>query len=208
MASENKKQDSVFDTDRQYLGGVYARALIGMAEKTSQVDSLVEELGSFSDALSQIPQLRQALESPRIGFAEKNQLIEKALKGRTSDAFVNFVKVVTSKGRADCFPAIRRAANLICDERAGRVQATMITAQPVDEAMKQKVAERLSQVLGKKVSITAEVDDQVLGGLVVRVGDTVYDGSLKNQLNQVRTAAIGRANQEIRKSLDRFATGA
>ena len=207
MASENKTKDSVFDTDRQYLGGVYARALLGMAEKTGQVDLLVEELGSFADALSSIPNLRKALESPRIGFAEKSKLIEKALTGKASAAFINFAKVVTSKGRADCFPAIRRAADLICDERASRVQATMITAQPVDEAMKQKVAERLSQVLGKKVLIAAEVNAEVLGGLVVRVGDTVYDGSLKNQLSQVRTAAIGRANLEIRKSLDRFATG-
>ncbi len=207
MATENKIKDSVFDTDRQYLGGVYARALLGMGEKSGQVDSLVEELGSFASVLAQIPKLRKALESPRIGFVEKNNLIEKALKGKASVPFVNFVKVVTSKGRADCFPAIRRAADLICDERAGRVQATMTTAQPVDEAMKRKVAERLSQVLGKKVSITAEVDADVLGGLVVRVGDTVYDGSLKNQLSQVRAAAIGRANQEIRKSLDRFATG-
>lgn len=208
MVSDNKIQDSVFDTDRQYLGGVYARALIGMADKTGQVDALVEELSSFSNALALIPNLRKALESPRIAFADKSKLIDKALTGKASLPFINFVKVVTSKGRADCIPAIQRAAKSICDERAGRVQATMITAQPVNETMKQKVAERLSQVLGKKVLVASEVDAEILGGLVVRVGDTVYDGSLKNQLSQFRAAAIGRANQEIRNSLDRFATGA
>jgi F-type H+-transporting ATPase subunit delta len=208
MASENKNRDSAFDTDRQYLGAVYARALLGMADKSGQVEEIVAELGSFADALGKLPALRTTLESPRIALAEKNQLLEKALQGKASPAFLNFLKVVVSKGRANCLGAIRRAADAMCDERAGRVQATMVTAQAVDEATRQRVAGRLQEVLGKQVLVTAEVDPSVLGGLVVRVGDTIYDGSLKNQLSQVRAAAIGRANQEIRKSLDRFASGA
>lgn len=207
MASDdNNNQESAFDTDRQYLGGVYARALMGMAEKSGQVDALMQELDSLVDTLDQLPRLRASLESPRIAAADKDRLIERAFGSRASKPFLNFLRVVTAKGRADCLAAIRTAARQWCDERDGRIRATMVTARPVEPAMEQKIAERLKQVFGKTVSVSAAVDPSLIGGLVVRVGDTVYDGSLKNQLNQVRAAAIGRTNQAIKESLERFAS--
>lgn len=206
MASESSQQKSVFDADRQHLGDVYAKALWGLAEKLGQTDALVDELDSFVDVLNQLPRLRAALESPQVSIADKQRVVEKAIARQASPALLNFVRVVIDKGRADCLNAIRNSARALRDEQAGRVQATMITAQPVEPAVRQQVASRLGDVLGKQVSLEAQVDAGIIGGLVVRVGDTVYDGSLRNQLEQVRTAAIGRANQEIRNSLDRFAT--
>lgn len=206
MADENKKQKAVFDTDRQYLGNVYAKALMGMAGKSGDADQILGELHSFVDVLDRLPKLRNALESPRIGFEDKEKIVEKAFKGKASKTFLNFAKVVCRKGRADCFSAIADSAQAIQDELSGSVQATMVTAVAVDKAVEDKVAARLATVLGKKVTLTASVDPNIIGGLVVRVGDTVYDGSLTNQLNQVRSSAIGRANQQIRQALDRFAT--
>ena len=208
MSSDNQKSESAFDTDRQYLGGVYARALLAAADEAGQTDAIMEELDSLVDVLERVPGLRTALEAPRISVADRQRLIDKALGGRASQLLVNFVKVVTAKGRADCLGAIRAAAEALCDERAGRVRATMVTAQAADPGLQQKVAERLGSVLGKQVVIASQVDPAIIGGLIVRVGDTVYDGSLRNQLNQVRSAAINRANQEIRNSLDRFASSA
>lgn len=206
MAEDNNKQKSVFDTDRQYLGDVYAKALLGLAGKTGKVDQIIAELDSFVDVLDALPKLKDALESPRIGFADKEKIVDKAIRGKASPEFLNFVRVVCRKGRADCFSAIRESAQSMHDEMSGQVRATMTTAVPVEDALQQQVSDRLSQVLGKSVSLVASVDPDIIGGLVVRVGDTVYDGSVTNQLKQVRKTAIGRANQQIRQSLDRFAT--
>lgn len=206
MADDNNKQNSVFDTDRQYLGGVYAKALLGLAGKSGSVGDVLEELHSFVEVLDRLPKMRDAMESPRIGFAEKEKIVDKAIRENASAAFLNFVKVVCRKGRADCFSAIASAAQAQYDEMSGSVQATMTTAVAVDDGVRSKVADRLASVLGKKINLTASVDPGIIGGLVVRVGDTVYDGSVTNQLRQVQASTIGRVNQQIRQALDRFAT--
>jgi F-type H+-transporting ATPase subunit delta len=119
---------------------------------------------------------------------------------------LNFLKVVARKGRADCLQPIARAARRMLDESAGRLQAVMTTAHPVDDATKRKVAERFGRVLGKEISLDSRIDPAILGGLVVRVGDTVYDGSLRSQLDRVRRDTVDRVSQQIRQSLERFAS--
>ncbi len=202
---DNGKAASVFDTDRQHLGDVYAKALLGIGEKTGNIDELIDELQSLVSVVADQPKLRAMLESPRVNLAEKQSLIDKMLKGRASTTFVNFVKVLTRNGRFDCLAAVAATAQAMNDQRAGRVRATMTTAERVDENITQRVAARLGQVLGKTVLIQPTIDPEIIGGLVIRVGDTVYDASIQNQLKQVRSAAIDRANQEIRGAIDRFA---
>ncbi len=207
-AEENGKQKTVFDTDRQHLGEVYAKALLGLSQKSGNVGQVMDELDSFSQVLSELPKLRATLESPRISFVDKEEIIDKAIKGKASTEFLNFVKVLCRNGRADCLSAVRQAAQEMHDEATGRVRATMTTAIAVDQDLQDKVARRLSEVLGKTVVVHSQVNPAIIGGLVVRVGDTVYDGSVTSQLKQVRVAAIGRANQEIRKGLERFVSDA
>ncbi len=205
MVEEQAKQKTVFDSDRQYLGDVYAKALLSLGQDPDEMGGLIDELESFASVLNAIPKLRATLESPRISFADKEKILDRAIKGKASQKFLNFLKVVCGNGRFDCLSAMTASSKQMFDEMSGRVVATMTTAEAVDHNVQSKVAARLSAVLNKQVSIVAEVDPDIIGGLVVRVGDTVYDGSLRNQLKQVRSAAIGRANQEIREALDRFA---
>ena len=205
---KNAKQKTVFDTDRQYLGDVYAKALLGVGQSQNNLDGLVEQLDSFVDAVNQLPKLKATLESPRISFEAKKSILSKILQGRSEKGFANFLYVVASKNRMDCLEAIQASVHEMFDEMAGRVTATLTTAEEVTEQVKQNVAQRLAAVLGKQVRIETCVDPSIIGGLVIRVGDTVYDGSVSNELKRVRSAAIDRANQEIRQSLDRFAMDA
>ena len=92
------------------------------------------------------------------------------------------------------------------DEMAGRVQAILTSATPVDDKVKNAIAEKLSSVLGKTVTLNSVIDPSIIGGMVIRIGDTIYDGSVVNQLAQIRVKAIKNASDAIREKLDRFAT--
>jgi len=201
---DSTQHQAVFDADQQQLGDVYAKALLGFGQQTGRPDALVDELEEVVGVISRVPRFRDVLESPRIPFSEKSQLLDKAFAGKVDDSVLKFLKVVGSKNRFDCLPAITASARKMQDEQAGRVQAVLTSATEVDDATRDRIAERLSQVLGRSVRLKSGVDPTIVGGVVVRVGDTVYDGSIVNQLEQVRSKAIQRANDAIRERLDRF----
>jgi F-type H+-transporting ATPase subunit delta len=116
------------------------------------------------------------------------------------------LKVVGSKGRFDCLGAIAASARAMQDELSGRVQAVLTSASEVDQEVQDKIAQQLSTALGKTVNLQSSVDPDIIGGMVVRIGDTVYDGSVMNQLAQIRTKAIKQVSDAIREKIDRFAT--
>ena len=207
MSEESAKHATVFDTEQQQLGDIYAKALLGMSEKTGQTDRIISELTNVVGLLDKLPKLRSVLESPRIGFQEKEKLLDKSLAGKVSKEMLNFLKIVGAKGRFDCLPAISESAQRMHDELANRVRANIITAKAIDDQTRDQVAKRLADVLGKKVEVTTRVDPSIIGGMVVRVDDTVYDGSVVNQLSQFRSQAMKRAGDAIRSSFEKFAVG-
>ena len=200
------KQPTVFDSDQQQLGDVYARALLAFAADAGNVDQLVDELGEVVEAINGVAGLRDALESPRIGANSKMDLLDKAFAGKVEKGLLHFLKVVGNKGRFDCLGAIASSAKTLRDEMSGRVQAVVTSASPMDSEVVGRITDQLSKTLGKDVSLQVLVDPEILGGIVVRVGDTVYDGSVVNQLSQVRARAVKRASDAIREKLDRFTT--
>ncbi len=200
------KQPTVFDSDQQQLGDVYARALLAFAADAGNVDQLVDELGEVVGAINGVAGLREALESPRVGVESKVDLLDKAFAGKVEKGLLHFLKVVGNKGRFDCLGAIASSAKTLRDEMSGRVQAVVTSASPMDSEVVGRITDQLSKTLGKDVSLQVLVDPEILGGIVVRVGDTVYDGSVVNQLSQVRARAVKRASDAIREKLDRFTT--
>jgi F-type H+-transporting ATPase subunit delta len=196
---------TVLDTDQQRIGEIYARSLLAIGQQTGQVDQLLEQLESFTAALAKLPSFRALLESPRIGFEQKAAIIDRALGARATPHFRNFIKVLARHDRMPCLAAVGIAAKKLDNEYRGRVGVTLITAEPIDDEIRQYATARLTQTLGKEIELSARTDPSIIGGAVVRVGDTVYDGSAKNQLRRARAAAVQRAYQEIRDSMNRFA---
>jgi F-type H+-transporting ATPase subunit delta len=201
---EEIRHKTVFDTNQQQLANVYAKALLGAGEKSGKLGQLIEELDAVVGAIDQLPKLKSTLESPRVDAGSKAALIDKCFGSRVSKDLAHFLKIVANKGRFDCLPAMLGSARRMYDEMSGRVEATVTTAESIDEQVRQQISDRLSGALGKAVNLTASVDPGIIGGMVVRVGDTVYDGSVVSQLAQVRSQTIKRATDVIRASIDRF----
>jgi len=200
-------QSEGFSSGDQTVGVVYAKALLGAATNANCREVVLEELDSLvDDVLKQLPRLNATLSSLRVPDEVKLGLLEKMFAGKMNGVLFTFLKVAVKNGRLNCLGAIRQESHRIDDEENGRVSAQVITAEPLADGMFEQVREGLAAKLGQEVVLTAKVDPDVIGGLVIRVGDTVYDGSLANQLERMRRQAMERSSQEIRHSQSRFST--
>ena len=197
---------AVFETGQQYLGAIYAKALLGASEKAGNSESVFEELDSFVDnVLAKVPNLDATLTSPRIASEAKTAILDKTLGGRVSLELLNFLKVVARHGRFDCMGAIRQAVRQQLNELRGRVEVFLRAAEPLSRESTDIVTSRLKSVLGKDIDLHVNVDPELVGGVVLRIGDTVYDASVANRLVRLKDELLSKTGQQLRDNLDRFA---
>ncbi len=203
--ADTAQSESTFDAGRQYLGTVYAKALLGAAEKAGQVDNVLEELESLqNDVFKKLPTLRLTLTSPRVSQEEKVALLDKAFAGKMSAVLLNFLKVTAKHDRLNCLPDVVRSYRELYNESQGRLEVIVRAAYPLSNPLRERIAAKLGEVLKKRVHLQVEVDPDLLGGLVVRIGDTLYDGSVAAQLQRMKGVALQQTSQAIRDSLERF----
>jgi F-type H+-transporting ATPase subunit delta len=197
------------DPSAQTVAKVYAVALLDAAAKEGGIDAVVEEFGSFiADVLAPQPMYETLLCGAMTSLDDKLQLIDKVLTGRGSPQFVNFLKVLTRHGRIDLVQAIWRATQLEQESRSGKVRVKVTSARPLSESALKSISERLAQSLAAVPLVETVVDPQLVGGLVIRVGDTVYDGSVRNRLKQLRGRLRERCLNEVQRGRDRFSHSA
>jgi len=193
------------DVAVEHIADVYGRALLGAAESAGAARAVLDEFDSLvADVLDRFPKLEAVLASGFVSEEEKSGIIDRVFGGRVSKTLIHFLKVVARHGRLELLRTIHRRAILFYDEMLGRVHVELWTAVPVDDALSRRIAERLRTVLGAEPVVKQTVDPNLIGGLVVRVGDTVYDGSIANQLRNMRQQIIDRSVHEIQSRRDRF----
>jgi F-type H+-transporting ATPase subunit delta len=192
--------------DKQRLAAIYAQALLGTTEKRGMSEAVVAELDSLvDDVLQRFPELEMALATPRITPTEKAAMLDRIFGGRMSADLLNFLKIVGRRGRLDCLRSIRRAARNELNRLRRRVAVQVTTATPLSEELKNRIRDRLQAMLGSEVDLQCRQDPAILAGLVVRVGDRVYDGSVANQLTRMRQDTITKMVHQLHEALDRFA---
>lgn len=164
----------------------YAEALLSLARKAGDLAGWGRLLGDVARAVEQDVRLRRFLEAPQVGAADKKAVLERALADRAPRMFVRFLQKLVDNRRQNMIPAIATEYFNLVDEAEGRVHARVTVARPVDEAGESAIARELSRALGKTVVPHLTVDPEILGGVVVRVGDTVMDGSVRRRLQSLR----------------------
>jgi F-type H+-transporting ATPase subunit delta len=132
-------------------------------------------------------------------------MLDRAFQKKMSRELLNFVKVLARRGRFEAVRPVQIAARRLLNELRGRVEVQLTSAAPIDAATNQLILARLKSTLGRDVDLRTRVDPELIGGMVIRVGDTVYDGSISNQLQQLRGELVARAATTLRSQSDRFA---
>jgi F-type H+-transporting ATPase subunit delta len=164
----------------------YAATLFELGEKHGAIEEYGEALGTVSDLLASDPRFRAFLESPRIEYDERKAVVRKAFAAALPKHVVNFVLVTIDKRRQRLLRSISREYSLLVDQHLGREHVEVTLARQADEGMRKLVAQRLSTVLGKQAIPHFRVKPEIIGGLVVRTTDTIYDGSVRRRLEGMR----------------------
>lgn len=165
----------------------YARAFFEIAEEDKQLENYFRELNSFSGIIESNDDLKGFLANPIFDQAEKKSVVESILqKTDVSRVTSNYLKLLTDKQRIVILRDIVDAYRELMDTALKTVRVTVKTAFPLSQELVQKLQNGLELQTGKQVHMTITEDQSLLGGIVVRVGDTVYDNSIKTQLNNIR----------------------
>lgn len=160
----------------------YAEALMALAQKADNLDGFGTMLRDVAATVRQNPVLRRFLESPRVAAGEKNELLARALGDRTPRLFLRFLQALVNNRRQMLIPDISGEYDNLLDEAANRVHAEVTVAREPGNAERERIVGELSRVLGRTVVAHLSVDPAIMGGVVVRVGDTVMDGSVRRRL--------------------------
>jgi ATP synthase F1 delta subunit len=169
----------------QDIAEVYARALFEVADQHDALDRVHEELGELADALEESRELRFFFFSPYFSSEEKRDAIERILEG-ADEHFVNFLKLLAERHRMPVIHRIRQRFEQLWAEERRLLPVSVTSAVELEDELVQEIGRRIEEQTGRRVQLTSTVDPDVLGGLVVRVGNMVLDASVRNRLEQLR----------------------
>jgi ATP synthase, F1 delta subunit len=164
---------------------VYAEALFGVAKETGKLESIHEQLGQFADAVNTNRDLQVFLFSPYFSSAEKRDGIGRMISGGEPE-LVNFLELLAEKHRMPAIFRIRAAFDELWAEENKRLEVRLTSAVPLDQAVVSRVGAEIERRTGRKVDLSSEVDEGILGGLVLRVGNKVLDASVRSKLERLR----------------------
>jgi F-type H+-transporting ATPase subunit delta len=169
----------------------YAETLLELAQRSGDLRAWGDMLDSLADAMESDRRLRVFLESPRVSAQRKNEVMQKAYGGQLPRNFLRFLQALVTHRRQMLIPAIAHAYHDLVDQVEGRVHASVTVAREAEDADRDLVVNQLSRVLGKQVVPHFHVNPSILGGVIVRVGDTVLDGSVRRRLATLRSRMLG-----------------
>ncbi len=194
------------DIGKQQVAAVYAKALIGAAQKAGNTGDVIEELDSIvDDVLAKSPDFEATIGSSRISTEEKTGLIDRAFKG-ASEQIITFLKVLANHDRLDCIREVRTEAKRLYNDLQKRRAVEVITAKALTKPQRKEVVETLQKKMNCEVDLTEKVDEDIIGGMIVRVGDTIIDGSVRNKLTEMKSQAMQKVVEQIHGGSDRFSS--
>ena len=167
------------------IARVYADALFRAAKDADRLDDVREQLNQFADTLDENREMQVFLFSPYFSSAEKQEGVKKAVDG-ADELLVNFLDLLNEKHRMPVIFRIRRVFEEMWAKENKRLDVNVTSAVELDQGVAEKLGKEIEVQTGQKVRLTSDVDEDILGGLVLRVGNMVLDASIRNRLEKLR----------------------
>jgi F-type H+-transporting ATPase subunit delta len=167
------------------IAAVYARSLFEVAREQNKLDVVREQLGQFADALNDNRELQVFFFSPYFSTAEKQDGLDRAVSDG-EPILVNFLKLLIENHRSPVIFRVRRVVDELWQEENKLLPVQVTSAVGPDQATVRQIGDRIAEQTGRRVELSASVEPDILGGLVVRVGNSILDASIRNRLEQLR----------------------
>ncbi|HMT04688.1 MAG TPA: ATP synthase F1 subunit delta [Solirubrobacterales bacterium] len=174
------------------LARVYAESLFGVAREKGNLDEVQGQLAQFSDALDSNRELAVFFFSPSFSSQEKLDGLDRAVEGANPE-IRNFLGLLIEKHRMPAIFRIRQSFDELWKKENDRIEVTVTSAVQLDPAVAQEVASAVEKQTGKQVDLTSRVDEKIIGGLVLQVGNMVLDSSIRNNLEKLRQSVAQAA---------------
>jgi F-type H+-transporting ATPase subunit delta len=198
MPSHHEEQGS--------LARVYALALIHLAKEGGEEVRVAEELGQFASLLDSDPSIGEFLSSPGVDEVRRHDLLEKLLRGKASDVLVDALQVMNRNGRLGLVGAVERSYHELLEELQGRVDVIVRSAAGMTLAQQSRLRELVKRKTGKEADLISEVDPELIGGLVIQIGDRKLDATVARKLQQMSQAFFDRSSRELQRIHEYVAT--
>jgi F-type H+-transporting ATPase subunit delta len=175
----------------------YAEALLGLAAEQGQADEIGAELHDLNGIFDQFPAFIELLRNPGIGEAERTDALNKVLQGKISPLLWNFIRVLAGHNRLGLLSELDAAYDHLLDERHGRIEVDVTVAQKLTDEQLERVRGRVGQALNKQAVVHQYVDEKIIGGLILRVGDKLIDASVRQQLNSIKKQILSARDKAV-----------
>ncbi len=169
----------------QELANVYARSLFDVAREHAQLDEVRDQLDQFADAVAESRELQVFLFSPHFSSQEKRDGIRRVLDG-ADEHFLRFLELLAEKHRMPVIFRIRQTFDDMWADENRLLEASVTSAVELDEKIVKQIGEQIEEQTGRRVELTSRVDPEVLGGLIVQVGNTIMDATIRSRLERLR----------------------
>ncbi len=196
MSDVEVKCESVMDPTVWTLAGEYAEGLSGYLEDDSSAASAAEELEAVCDMLEGIEGCETLFTGAMMTHGERIELIDRVFAGRCSEAVEALLGVLARNDRLNLLVPLTRRFRRLLNDRQGKVEVTIVTAKPLGQTDRRRVCELTGQIFDCEPILTENVDPSVIGGLIVQVGDRLYDSSVAGRLRQVREMLLDKLDRD------------
>ncbi len=202
---EPVKHETVMDVTEEQVARVYAKALLGAANKAGNPAAVVDEMQSLAeDVLAKFPALVELLRSSLVSEENKEQIVDRIFGSRASTTVLNFVKVVARHGRLQLLRPIARSLQKLYGEQLGQTEVQIRVASPLDDDLRGEILEMARNALRTEPVLQISVDPSLVAGIIVRIGDRVFDGSVATRLNDLRKTIVDRTVERIETRPETF----
>jgi len=207
--AQHRYEDILLRTESSRVAGrvarTYAEALLGAAKQRGEADAVGEQFKSLgTDVFPNVAGLEELLDSPSVSRKRKDAVITQLFDGKATPLFLDFLRLLNRKDRLGILRLIAIAYRSLRDTEADRLRVLVETAAPLDADQTAALEQTLAALTGKTPVLVVREKPELIGGLVVHVGDKVYDTSVRSTLRAVRNKLLARGSNEIQGRRDRF----